>query len=133
LAKSFSKSYNIRDNNQAAEAPMKSRGKWKRLAISCVGVFIVFASFIVKDVQRDTYKDLLDSIDSAENAFLIRMEDRKLFNEIKGFEAEFEEFRKHPTTPVRDGGSSGSDTSFGDDDDLDYRLRILPTMKWPQP
>lgn len=78
----------------------------------------MFATFVAKDIRRDELKDLVGSIESAENAYMSRLESRRMFNEFKNFKTEFGEFRKHPTTPYSGGGSSeGWDWS---EDEIDY-------------
>src|SRR5258708_26169488 len=59
--------------SKPAQLPMISRAlrthhKW----LALFGVLIIFVTFIFKDVLRDNYKDLSDSVAHAENVFAIR-------------------------------------------------------------
>jgi hypothetical protein len=86
--------------------------KERRSILALIGTLIVFGTFIAKDTRRDNLKDLAASIDSAENVFVLRTENLRLYDELRKFEGEFREFRQHPTTPVPSdggGGSSGGD------------------------
>ncbi len=50
--------------------------------ISVIGAFIVFGTFLAKDIKRDHLKDLGDAIDSAENAYVVRLDNRRTLSEI---------------------------------------------------
>jgi hypothetical protein len=73
--------------------------KRRRRIVSLIGALIVFGTFLAKDVRRDKLKDLVDSIESAENSYLIRAGNRRTLQEIKGFEKSFSDFRRNPTAP----------------------------------
>ena len=89
-----------------------------------VGATIILGTFLVKDVMRDNLKDLVDSIDAAENTYLIRTETRRNYDEIQQFEKEFAEFRENPTTPVPrrlfSEGGGGGDTFITGDGEFDW-------------
>jgi hypothetical protein len=70
-----------------------------RKVISLAGAVIIFATFVAKDMRRDKLKDLIDSIEYAENGYLLRMGQRQTYSEILRIENAFAEFRKHPTSP----------------------------------
>ncbi len=98
--------------------------KNRRRVISVVGATVILGTFLVKDVKRDNLKDLVGSIDAAENTYLVRKENRRNYDEVKRFEREFAEFREHPTTPRTSsqfgGGSSSSSYSYAADGEVDW-------------
>jgi hypothetical protein len=100
---------------------MRLKPRQVKLLISLLGAVIVFGTFLARDTRRDKLKDLVDSIESAENAYLIRMGNRQMYEEIKRFESEFADFREHPTRPVKRGAESFSsgDIEF-DSDSVEY-------------
>src|SRR5207253_5104570 len=57
--------------------------------------------FLVNDAKREDLKGLVDSIESAENAYEIRTDNRKNYLEIKQFERDFAESRgRHPLAQI---------------------------------
>jgi hypothetical protein len=87
-----------------------TRKQLKKL-LSVVGATVLLGTFLAKETRKDKLKELADSIDAGENSYIIREQNRTMFAELKRFEAEFVEFRKHPTRPKPDlsgfGGGSG--------------------------
>lgn len=85
------------------------------------GATIVFVTFLAKDAERDHLKDLVDSIDAAENAFILRSQNRATITALKTFRDEFHEFREHPTVAVarNDGGGS---SDFDDSKEIDWEM-----------
>jgi methyl-accepting chemotaxis protein len=73
-----------------------------------VGATVILGTFLVKDVKSDSLKDLIDSIDSAENTYLIRTENHRNLRELKAYKKEFEEFRQHLKKPVVHGTNANS-------------------------
>jgi hypothetical protein len=63
-----------------AKSPHSSR---RNTLISLIGATLVFATFIEKDNLRDTTKERLSAIESAEGIFLIRSENRQLDISLK--------------------------------------------------
>jgi hypothetical protein len=85
-----------------------TRRQLKKL-LSVVGATVLLGTFLAKETRKDRLKELADSIDVGENSYVIREQNRTMFRELKRFEAEFVEFRKHPTRPEPDlSGFSGS-------------------------
>ena len=68
---------------------MRFTGRLKRFArrhdrlISFIGASVVLITFIVKDEIRQDLKDLVDSIDQAENVFMIRSDSRDLGEQVE--------------------------------------------------
>ena len=97
--------------------------------LSIFGATVILSTFVAKDAGKDKLKELVDSIDTAENAYIMRGENRRNFSEIKRFEAEFEEFRENPTKPKVamsggfGGGSSGS-YSLADPGEIDWETLV---------
>jgi len=85
------------------------------------GATIVLFTFLAKDAERDHLKDLVDSIDSAENAFILRSQNRATIVALKKFRDEFREFREHPTVavPHNDGGGS---SDFDNSKEVDWEM-----------
>jgi hypothetical protein len=83
----------------------------KRL-VPLAGAFIVFITFIVKETRKDRLKELADSIDSAENAYMMRMDHRRMDAQVTAFKNEFEEFQKHPTVAKEDEANGGGDDAW---------------------
>jgi hypothetical protein len=102
----------------AGLSPKRPKGSWisryRRRCLSAGGATIIFVTFLAKDAARDQLKSLIDSIDAAENSFIIRAEQRKAFGELKSFEDDFADFREHPTVPKPRSVNSG-----GGDFDID--------------
>jgi hypothetical protein len=68
----------------------------KRL-VALAGATIIFLTFLVNDAKRENMKELVDSIEAAENAFQIQTDSRRTYLEIKKFEQDFAESRgQHP-------------------------------------
>jgi hypothetical protein len=78
-----------------------TRKQLKKL-LSIVGATVLLGTFMAKETRKNKLKELADSIDTGENSYVIREQNRTMFAEFKRFEAEFVEFRKHPTTPKPD-------------------------------
>lgn len=68
---------------------MRSTGRLRRFArrhdrlISFIAASVVLITFIVKDEIRQDLKDLVDSIDQAENVFMIRSDSRDLGEQVE--------------------------------------------------
>src|SRR5882762_5149423 len=97
---------------------MALKRELKTLA-SLLGAFIIFWTFVAKDMRRDKLKDLADSIDSAENAYIIRMDHRKMEEKLRAFTMDFAEFRQHPTVAIDPGDARG-----GGDDSWPHVLKV---------
>jgi len=82
--------------------------KHRKKVLSLVGATVIFGTFLAKDVERDELKALVDSIDAAENTYVIRSHTQNSLEEIHKFEEEFTEFREHPTLAKSGGGGSSS-------------------------
>jgi hypothetical protein len=68
----------------------------KRL-VALAGATVIFLTFLVNDAKRENMKELVDSIETAENAFQILTDSRRTYLEIKKFEQDFAESRgQHP-------------------------------------
>src|SRR5450432_3418599 len=91
----------VNGEGMAGLSPKRPEGSWisryRRRCLSAGGATIIFVTFLAKDAARDKLKSLIDSIDAAENSFIIRAEQRKAFGELKSFEDDFADFREHPT------------------------------------
>jgi hypothetical protein len=74
---------------------MKLTRKHLKTIVSFSGLGVVFLTFIVKDAQTDKLKDLVDSIEFAENTFSVRANDNDTFAELRRFERDFYEY-SHP-------------------------------------
>jgi hypothetical protein len=75
---------------------MLSRKLTKRI-LSIAGATIILGTFLAKDWRKDKLKELADSINTAENTYIIRMSNSKIYAEIKdvmseltGFEDEYD-------------------------------------------
>ena len=64
--------------------------------ISVAGALILFVTFLAKDAKRDRLKELGDSIDSAENAFIIRAENKRMYEALQTLGRNFDDFRRNP-------------------------------------
>ena len=53
------------------------RGASQKRVISIVGATIIFATFLVNDAKRNHLKELADSIEAAENTFIIHADNRR--------------------------------------------------------
>lgn len=65
------------------ESPKKFRRFIKKLrrhnrVLTFVGALVVFGTFIMKDIMRENFKDLVDSLDKAESIYLVRADIRHL-------------------------------------------------------
>jgi len=60
-----------------------------RQLLSLLGATIILVTFVAKDARKDRLKDLDDSIQNAENAYLIRADERKTYQELRDFESGF--------------------------------------------
>jgi hypothetical protein len=85
--------------------------KHRKKILSLLGATVIFGTFLTKDLERDGLKDLVDSIDAAENAYIIRSHTQDSLEEIHRFEKKFAEFREHPTLS-KSGFSGGGSSSF---------------------
>ncbi len=93
--------------------------KHGRFLLRAFAALIVFVSFIVKDERRDDLKSLVDSIDAAENAFIMRTQNAALRDQMRTsnrqlgqLAAEFNDFRKHPHAISDSGVGSGGGWGF---------------------
>jgi len=100
-----------------------------KLIVALTGAAVIFVTFLVKDARRDKLKELVDSVDAAENAFIIRMGNRQTLAEIKRFERQFQEFREHPTRPLRHNSSGGGGSSYDFGDDTQVNFNGLYTVR----
>lgn len=70
--------------------------KVKRL-VAAAGATIIFLTFLVNDAKRENMKELVGSIEAAENAFQIQTDSRRTYLEVRQFEKDFAESRgQHP-------------------------------------
>jgi hypothetical protein len=89
-----------------APSPLPSKPKitWKftvptyvKRLVAVAGATIIFLTFLVNDAKRENMKELVDSIETAENAFQIQTDSRRTYLEIRKFEQDFAESRgQHP-------------------------------------
>jgi predicted component of viral defense system (DUF524 family) len=70
--------------------------------IFIIGALVVFITFVVKDAVRENLKDLVDSINSAEDAYRNSTESARISKEVVDVELQVEEFKRasDPTGPV---------------------------------
>jgi hypothetical protein len=64
----------------------------KRL-VAVAGATIIFLTFLVNDAKRENMKELVGSIEAAENAFQIQTDSRRTYLEVRQFEKDFAESR----------------------------------------
>jgi hypothetical protein len=112
---------------QSIRRLMKSFRERLKPILSISGATIVLATFFINDSKREGMKDLGDSIESAENAYSIGLENRHTMAELQGLKDEFERFAAHPTSPIvfMEGGSSSfsaPDSLAIDSDAVDLML-----------
>jgi hypothetical protein len=78
-----------------APSPLPSKPKitWKftvptyvKRLVAVAGATIIFLTFLVNDAKRENMKELVDSIETAENAFQIQTDSRRTYLEIRKFE-----------------------------------------------
>jgi hypothetical protein len=96
---------------------LKIQRKYVKLALSIAGPTVILVSFFANDSQREGLKELIDSIDSAENAYVIQMEDRTNHESVTRLTKEFEEFAAHPSSPI--------DFEQMDDEDFDTDAKTV--------
>jgi hypothetical protein len=72
-----------------------------RQLVKYLGAVIVFATFVAKDGKRDTLKDLVASLETAENTFVLREENQFVESRISELERSFKEFSEesHKSKP----------------------------------
>lgn len=89
--------------------------KGRRTIVSLLGATLVFGTFLAKDARRDRLKDFVESLESTENAYLNRKGNRETYMALKNFKNEFDDFRQHPSKPVKrfGGGYSRFDITPG--------------------
>lgn len=58
--------------------------------LSLVGATIIFGTFLAKDAKRDKLKELIDSIDASQSAYVSRLDSRRNYTETIEFRREFE-------------------------------------------
>jgi hypothetical protein len=83
--------------------------------LSLLGATIILVTFIAKDARKDRLKELGDSIQNAENAYLIRASERRAYQELRDFETGFWDSWE---------GIHGKPTIVSDHD-IHYRLLTL--------
>lgn len=65
--------------------------------VAVAGATIIFLTFLVNDAKRENMKELVGSIEAAENAFQIQTDSRRTYLEVRQFEKDFAESRgQHP-------------------------------------
>ena len=85
----------------SAKPRKKGISTFTKRVVSVSGATIIFVTFLVNDAKREDLKGLVDSIESAENAYEIRTDNRRNYLEIKQFERDFAESRGlHPLAQI---------------------------------
>jgi hypothetical protein len=70
-----------------------------KMMLSITGATMLLGTFIVKDVREDKAKELVASINTAENVFISRTAERRIYDQMKQFESEFLDYRENPSKP----------------------------------
>jgi hypothetical protein len=76
----------------------KIRRRWLPIA----GATIVLATFVVKDAWRESLKDLIDSIDSAQNVFLIRDDSKAVTFQLRVIEQKIDGIDQRTALTTKD-------------------------------
>jgi hypothetical protein len=94
--------------------------KHLKKVLSTVGATVLLGTFLAKETRKDQLKELIDSIDTAETSYIMRVENRRTFAELTRFEQSFNKFKQNPTKPQHDdfGGGSG-DSSWPAQGEID--------------
>ncbi len=90
--------------------------------VSILGATIILGTFVVKEARKDKLKDLIDSVDAAENAYMIRIDDRKNYMALQQLSDVVKDFRAHPTKPVSMSEVGGGSSSFEEPTEIDMGL-----------
>jgi nucleoid DNA-binding protein len=90
----------------------------KKRLIAMTGATIVLVTFLVNDVKRANLKEMADSLEAAENAFIIHTDNRNSYTELQSFEDEFAVFERNPTEGRE--FKSGYSVSFENSDEINW-------------
>ncbi|HXM22616.1 MAG TPA: hypothetical protein VN948_15270 [Terriglobales bacterium] len=85
----------------SAKEPAHSPAKRRRL-LPVIGATIVLATFVVKDAWRENLKDLVDSIENAQNVFLIRDDSKAVTSQLRVIEQKIDRIEQVSTLTTKD-------------------------------